>query len=1061
MEQFIKDIYELSEPNIYEQGKLLSSYNFSIEKKYLEKEKITYYTTKATFGYETVQISISVDENYHITYYYCNCLHQRIHSRKFCKHLTAFALYIYQNIFKQGIKNDAIEAEIVDDEETLTKLEKKRIFKNLLEQYNNDYKYGNLYENENIDKVHLKVTLSIGGEKNYHLNLKIGSTKFYQISSIREFLNRFNHSEVYQYGKNLILKHDLVNFDDVSQKLISYLMMIINKEMESSSFGLRINGTQLDELLKILENEVIKIKKSTFKSESNEYKIELNPFHLKFKLDDSNSCIVFKDLDNVQLLYGYKKHYILLDNKIRPLKKIPKVMEPLLKAMLEDNIDLTYSMDEFAKKIYPLIHRYLEVSDEFKNKYQFKSLKINTKLDYEEYENQIVLNADYYVNSLYINPNEIDDEIILGQINEYVGKIISLGFREIGNTKKLFSLEGIEQVGQFLETNIEFLKEYGEVLIEESLAKLQVSKVNQMNVFVTFNTNMLKVAIENINFTDNELEKILQSYRNSKKYVKLRGGRIIKLDNSLEEVSNLLDDLDIDKLSKENEIPLYQVLKLSSYADKDSNNINYRFDDQVKDILRKIKEYKKAPYEVPLELKDVLREYQVDAFKWLMTLSSFSFGGILADDMGLGKTLEIISLLVASKEDKPSLIICPKSLIYNWKNEFLKWYPHIEVINIIGNVDYRKKIINSIDENKKVIYISSYDSLVRDIDEYIDKKFQFIIIDEAQYIKNFTAQRARCAKILNGEVKFALTGTPIENSLLDLWSIFDFIMPGYLRNYLHFRDDFEKNIMKEDEEKLKLLVKKITPFILRRNKKDVLKDLPDKLEHICYVEMEEEQRKIYEANLMIIRKFMLNEEGANKIQLLAYLTRLRQLCVDPKLLYETYSNQSTKITKVCELLDEVISKGHKVLIFTQFVSAFPILEEQLNQKNIKYFTLSGKTPALERLDMVDEFNKNNDIKVFIISLKAGGTGLNLIGADTVIHLDPWWNVSAENQASDRAHRIGQTNTVHVYKIICEESVEQKVLELQLLKKELSDKVIKDDDGNIVDLKIDDYKFILE
>jgi len=286
-------------------------------------------------------------------------------------------------------------------------------------------------------------------------------------------------------------------------------------------------------------------------------------------------------------------------------------------------------------------------------------------------------------------------------------------------------------------------------------------------------------------------------------------------------------------------------------------------------------------------------------------------------------------------------------------------------------------------------------------------------------------------------------------------------MPGYLRNYLHFRDDFEKNIMKEDEEKLKLLVKKITPFILRRTKKDVLKDLPDKLEHICYVEMEEEQRKIYEANLMIIRKFMLNEEGANKIQLLAYLTRLRQLCVDPKLLYETYSNQSTKITKVCELLDEVISKGHKVLIFTQFVSAFPILEEQLNQKNIKYFTLSGKTPALERLDMVDEFNKNNDIKVFIISLKAGGTGLNLIGADTVIHLDPWWNVSAENQASDRAHRIGQTNTVHVYKIICEESVEQKVLELQLLKKELSDKVIKDDDGNIVDLKIDDYKFILE
>lgn len=1066
MNLFLNDIHDLCDPYVYEQGEqLVRNYNFNVDKQYLEKERVTYYTTRATFGYETVQMSISVDSDYHITYFYCNCLHQRLNTKNFCKHLVAFALYIYRNIFQNGIKNDVLEAEILNDSESLNKIEKKRIYANLVAEYNNDKTKGNLYEVENKEKVHLKVSLAASGTKAYFLNIKVGINKFYTIQSIREFLTRFDMQEIYQYGKNLTLKHDIINFDDVSAKLISYLMMISNRDIEGVSLGFKISGTQLDELLKILEGESIQIRQTTFKNNGEDYIVNMNPYHLRFILNDETQCIEFNDLEKVQLLYGYKKYYILIDKYLRPLKKIPKVMEPLLKVMLEEGkIDLSYSMEDFAKTIYPLIYRYLEVSDEFKNAHGLQSLSIKTKLDYEEFENQIVLSAEYYLNDTKVNPLDLQGSMVYGQIEEYISKVLSLGFREVGFNKSIFSIEGEELVGQFLETDIEFLKEYGDVLVEESLAKLQLSKIPQLSVNVSYNTGILRVAIENISYTNNELEKILQSYRNKKKYVKLRGGRIIKIDDkSLAEIDQMLDDLDLRlrDLEEEKEIPLYQVLKLSSFANKDDSVLNYHFDEKVKDILKHIKEYKKAPYVVPSALEDVLRGYQVDAFKWLMTLSSYHFGGILADDMGLGKTLEIISLIVANKDDNPSLIVCPNSLIYNWKNEFLKWYPNLEVINITGNAEHRKNLINFINCNKKVIYITSYDSLVRDIDEYEDKKFKFIIIDEAQYIKNFTAQRARSTKILQGDVKFALTGTPIENSLLDLWSIFDFIMPGYLKNYLNFRDDFERNIMKEDEESLQLLIKKITPFILRRNKKDVLRDLPEKIEHICYVEMETEQRKIYEANLLIIKKFLLKEKDANKIQLLAYLTKLRQLCVDPKLLYDAYINESSKITKVEELLDELIPKGHRILIFTQFTSAFSLIENKLKEKGIKYFTLSGKTPTIERLDMVDEFNSNNEIKVFIISLKAGGTGLNLIGADTVIHLDPWWNVSAENQASDRAHRIGQNKTVHVYKLICEDSVEQKVLELQLLKKELSDKVIKDDDGNIIDLKLDDYRYLLE
>lgn len=1066
MELFLRDIHDLTDHYVYEQGEqLYRSTSFNVEKRYLDKQNVTYYSTRATFGFESIQMSISVDDSYHITQFYCNCLHQRINTKRFCKHLVAFALYIYRNIFQNGFKNNAIDAEVVNDPVSLDILEKKRIYQSLVEAYSYDKAYGNLYEVENKDKAHIKVSLTPSGNKTYFLNIKVGINKYYTVQSIKDFLKLFDNQEVYQYGKSLILRHDLINFDDISSKVISYLMMISNREIDGSSLGFRISGSKVDELLKILEGEYIEIKQTSFKNKGDDYLVNSNPYHLKFIFNDETNCIEFKDLDSIRLIQGYRKFYILLENEIRPLKKIPKIMEPLLKLMLEEGkLDLTYTIEDFTKSIYPLIYRYLEVSEEFKEKYGLQTLSIKTKLDYEEFENQIVLQAEYYLNDHRVNPLDLKGTMVEGQIEEYIVKVLALGFRMVGFNKSVFSLEGEENVGQFLETDISFLNEYGEVLIEENLAKLQLTKVPQFNVNVSYNTGILRMSIEGINYSSDELEKILQNYRNKKKYVKLRGGRIVKIDDQkLMEIDQILDDLDLRMrdLEEEKEIPLYQVLKLSTLANNDSNNVNYNFDTQVKDILKHIKEYKKAPYIVPNELKGVLREYQVDAFKWLMTLASYRFGGILADDMGLGKTLEIISLIVATDEDKPSLIVCPNSLIYNWKNEFLKWYPSIEVTNITGTAELRKRLIKTIDNDKKVIYITSYDSLVRDIDEYEDKRFKFIIIDEAQYIKNFTAQRARRTKELNGEIKFALTGTPIENSLLDLWSIFDFIMPGYLKNYLHFRDDFEKNIMKEDEEKLQLLIKKITPFILRRNKRDVLKDLPEKLEHICYIEMEAEQRKIYEANLLMIRKFLLKEQDANKIQLLAYLTRLRQICVDPKLIYDIYNHESSKINKVGELIEELIPKGHRILIFTQFTSAFSLLEKKLNEKGIKYFTLSGKTPTLERLEMVDKFNKDEETKVFIISLKAGGTGLNLVGADTVIHLDPWWNVSAENQASDRAHRIGQQKTVHVYKLICEDSVEQKVLELQLLKKELSDKVIKDDDGNILDLKMDDYKFILE
>ena len=473
-------------------------------------------------------------------------------------------------------------------------------------------------------------------------------------------------------------------------------------------------------------------------------------------------------------------------------------------------------------------------------------------------------------------------------------------------------------------------------------------------------------------------------------------------------------------------------------------------------------EFKKLDIKVPSSLKNVLREYQVDAYKWMKVLSKHNFCGVLADDMGLGKTLEVISVILSSEEKKPSLIVCPKSLCYNWKNEFSLWAKELDVVNVIGNINDRKDIISKIDEKKKVIYISSYDSLRNDIDLYKNVKFNYLILDEAQSIKNHNTLKAKSVKKIKSIHRFVLTGTPIENSVVDLWSIFDFLMPEYLGDYSNFRSRYEEAVVSGNADEVSgALIRKISPFVLRRTKKEVLKDLPDKIETIQIASMEEKQRLIYEAQLRKTREILTNPK-ASKIEILSSLTRLRQICVHPQLYLDNYDGRSAKFDLLMELLEDYIATDHKVIIFSQFTSAFTLLEPLLNDKKYEYFLLTGKTSAEDRISMANRFNDKDDKhKVFLVSLKAGGTGLNLIGADIVIHLDPWWNYAVENQATDRAHRIGQKNVVQVIKMICENSIEQKVIELQRIKKEVAERIILSDEENYNNINLTDLKYLLD
>ena len=567
----------------------------------------------------------------------------------------------------------------------------------------------------------------------------------------------------------------------------------------------------------------------------------------------------------------------------------------------------------------------------------------------------------------------------------------------------------------------------------------------------------MTIDLDNLNIDISEIEEIMTKYELKKKYHKLKDGTFISLEENpdIEFIDKLVTGMDIDfkELEKGSvRLPVNRSLYLNQLL-KTINNTPIIKNSEYKKIINGLdKESDEGDIEIPSSLESVLRYYQKTGYKWLKTLDNYKFGGILADDMGLGKTIQMLSIIAGyveenKEERRASIVICPSSLTLNWQNESQKFTNRLKTIVIRGNAQERKEQIKDI--GKYDLVITSYDLLKRDIEEYKENKykFRFAITDEAQYLKNSNTQNAKAVKEIVADTRYALTGTPIENSLAELWSIFDYIMPGYLFTYKKFKTEFEVPIVKEESRKaMKKLKMLIEPFILRRTKKEVLTELPEKTITVLNNQMKEEQERIYlnylaQAKQDIAETIEFKGFERSHIQVLAALTRLRQICCHPSLFIKDYKAGSSKLEQCIEIIKDATESGHKILLFSGYTSMFEFIEKELNRNFISYFKLTGSTKVDDRIRMVDEFNENKEIKVFLISLKAGGTGLNLTGADMVIHYDPWWNASAENQATDRAYRIGQKNNVQVYKLITKNSIEEKIYELQKKKSELIDNVL--------------------
>ncbi|MEE1010183.1 MAG: SNF2 helicase associated domain-containing protein [Agathobacter sp.] len=935
-------------------------------------------------------------------------------------------------------------------------------------------------------------------EKNgIYAQFKVGTDRLYICKNLKDLIDIVEAKEILALGKSSFIDFAENEFNEESMKFYYYIWDIVktqeNRIMEENEdfevtgakikpiTKIRLIGKKLDEFYELTKGLRISMDDKISFCSSNKFRIsQKNPLVTISIHNNVDSLGIFHGIKvkgNLPLIiqgmkysfYKTKNHLYRVDDGYM------EVMEPFYDALDYATGEFEIyigrkNLSEFYYRILPTLTDYVtidEPDEDVRAKYLPKRAEFAFYLDAEQGDvfcDARVLYGDLeyslcdekHVNA-YNRDIQFEKEII---------DLITIYFPEIDEGRKAFSCgKDKDLIYSVLESGVGNLMNVGQVNSTDAFRSLKIHNNVKLSLGVSVTSNIMDLEIQSEEFTQDELLDILQSYKKKKKYYRLKNGDFLGLSQeSLGDISQMLDSLHLspgDFVKGKMQLPVYRALYLDKLLEENSD-IYAKRDKEYKALVKQFKTVADSEYDIPANLHKIMRGYQRYGHRWLRTIEKNHFGGILADDMGLGKTLQVISVLLADKIENgnngTSFVVAPASLVYNWQEEIKKFAPELSVVVVAGKQEERTLLIEEYDNYD--VMITSYDLLKRDISSYEGKQFNYQIIDEAQYIKNHTTAAAKSVKVIKSRTKFALTGTPIENRLSELWSIFDYLMPGFLYDYETFRNEIEIPIVRyQDKDALKQLKRMVSPFILRRLKKEVLKDLPEKMEEIRYAKMDAKQQSVYDGQVVYMKnmlKTQTNESfNKNRMQMLAELMKTRQICCDPGLVLENYEGESAKRQACLELVKSAIEGEHKMLIFSQFTSMLELLEKDLNKENIAYYKITGETPKEERMRLVNEFN-DDDTPVFLISLKAGGTGLNLTGADVVIHYDPWWNVAVMNQATDRAHRLGQKNVVSVYKLIVKGSIEEKILKLQEAKQDLADQILSGELGNISSLSRDEF-----
>ncbi len=1008
-------------------------------------------------------ITIKIDYNGNIIQNTCSCSNSNN-----CRHIAAILFYLK----KQNITQFPYIYEYDDSKERalkLAELEKQRKERILNKKYQESIDLIELYKDQLVresliplstKQYQLKVYVTYNKETLY-IGLKIfNNQQGFVIKNIETFLHAIDYHENVKYGKSFEFIHSEDAFDDDSLEIISFIrdVYLKNKLIQKGIIKvLIVSHEHIDDFYKLVESLPSHYCDIAFKSKR--YKVPLD-----IDLEDEQYVLELKDYQEFEDIFMTNQYMYKLENDImyRYDFNEPKKMMTFMKKMLEIQGGL-YIDKEHIYDFYKYI--LVDLIDD---------ISIKTHLfDHYHQENMINLYGDL-----------TDDDQICIQLEYIYDDYIAYGFDNVENKSKEADLienylsEYIEDIEdhivylkydhdfsyQFIKESLPYLSTYCNIFVTDALQSMQTSHPMDIRIGISMSKGLLDMSIDSVDLEIDEILDMLKAYKRKRKFYKLKNGKIVSLkNNEFKELDELTSSLQLkpnDLIHGKVQLPAYRLFELNHIMDKESSLLFSRSEEYkqwTKDLS-----IPQSHYEVPTLYKDVLREYQVEGYQWLRLMEHYGFGGILADDMGLGKTLQMITYLESMKGRGTHLVITPASLLLNWQSELEKFNSSLNVLSLYGTKEYRNEKIKSLLDYDVVI--TSYDYLRRDIELYENISFHTIILDEAQNIKNPKTRNALCVKQLKSKQRFALSGTPIENSLAELWSIFDFLMPHYLYHYSYFLQNYEKPIVSlQDETKQEKLKQMISPFVLRRNKKDVLKELPEKIEQTLFMRFNEEEEKTYFAHLVQVNKSLQEKLKINqlgKIDILAMLTKLRQICQDSRLLYDHSDTPSSKIKGCMELIHSLKENNKKILLFSSFTSVLHLLEEQCHKEHISYYMLDGSMSKEKRKEMVDAF-QNDQTTLFLISLKAGGSGLNLTSAQAVIHFDPWWNMSAQNQATDRAYRIGQKDTVQVFSLIMKNTIEEKILQLQKEKKNLADTFVEGNEGIISSMSIEDMKSLFD
>ncbi len=962
----------------------------------------------------------------------------------------------------------------------------------------------------------------------WSVEFKIGSSQKYVVKNISRLIEAMEQNEWVEYGKKLAFFHERSVFTPVSQKLLALIEQYITSEknvlsayyghsrysycsyMESlTKRNMALTEEWMVEFSKVLLGERCE---AVIAGSSKELEfVEGDPVlkvQVQSKADGGYKLV----LPAAETFLGRQGICVREGGRVYVCsREFSEKMEAI--GSLFQGKKAEYSIhpkdaNAFCASVLLALKQCTRCQvDEGLEKYEPQPCRIAVYLDRQDKEITAKAVCSYGDTSYNLLEDITVSEMHRDFEKEYgLNQALCQLFPIVNPKRELFVLSEDDDDGVYrlVGEGIPKLQQMGDVLVSDSLKRLQLMQKPKVRVGIAIKAGLLDIDLNAEQIPLEEIESILQCYRRKRKFYRLADGSFLQLeDNALSAVAELAEGLELKgKQLAEGHLALpgYRAFYLDQILRENEGDIRVDREPKFKALLREMKNVEDSDFEEPEGLAAELRPYQRFGYRWMMTLAKLGFGGILADDMGLGKTVQTIAYFLGQKErlgegkeerlgereeERPGegkeeglgkgkeeepgeekggmenpgmqtgkreylgLVVCPASLVYNWESEIQRFAPFLSAVTVTGTAEARREKIR---QGEGDILLTSYDLLKRDTEQYKDVRFGTVVIDEAQNIKNYTTQAAKSVKALEGTKRFALTGTPIENSLSELWSIFDFLMPGILSSNKKFRESYEAPIVSNQDERAAARLKKmIRPYILRRVKTEVLKELPDKIEKLIYSRMGDEQKKIYDATLQklldSLSRQSQEEFKTGKLQILAELTKLRQLCCDPAMVYENYQGEAAKVETCMDLIRSGVAGENQVLVFSQFTTALSIIGKRLAQEGIPCYTLTGATSKEKRAKLVADFNQDKT-PVFLISLKAGGTGLNLTAASIVIHFDPWWNMAAQNQATDRAHRIGQRQVVTVYKLLMKDTLEEKIQKLQEQKAQLSDEIISE--GSIRD-----------